>query len=73
MSCFDQGIPCCEVYPFYFSPNEQCGGWVGVVCCQTFFSSLFPVQQTTSGIGYRVKYLVVFFGLATNTVVVVVV
>ena len=38
-----------------------------------FFSSLFHVQQTTSGIGYRVKYLVVFFGLATNTVVVVVV
>ena len=31
-----------------------------------FFSSLFPVQQTTSGIGHRVKY-VVFFGLATNT------
>ena len=29
-----------------------------------FFCSLFPVQQTTSGIGHRVKY---FFGLATNT------
>ena len=27
-----------------------------VHCCQTFFScSLFPVQQTTSGIGHRVK------------------
>ena len=32
-----------------------------------FFCSLFPVQQTTSGIGHRVKYLVVFFGLATST------
>ena len=34
-----------------------------------FFCSLFPaVQQTTSsGIGHRVKYLVAFFGLATNT------
>ena len=32
-----------------------------------FFCSLFPVQQTTSGIGHRVKYQVVFFGLATNT------
>ena len=28
------------------------------------FCSLFPVQQTTSGIGPHVKY---FFGLATNT------
>ena len=28
------------------------------------FCSLFPVQQTTSGIGHRVKY---FFGLATST------
>ena len=28
------------------------------------FCSLFPVQQTTSGIGHRVKE---FFGLATNT------
>ena len=27
-----------------------------------FFCSLFPVQQTTSGIGHRS-----FFGLATNT------
>ena len=30
-----------------------------------FFCSLFPVQQTTSGIGHRVKSS--FFGLATNT------
>ena len=30
------------------------------------FCSLFPVQQTTSGIGHRVKYRR-FFGLATNT------
>ena len=29
-----------------------------------FFCSLFPVQQTTSGIGHRVSS---FFGLATNT------
>ena len=29
-----------------------------------FFCSLFAVQQTTSGIGDRVKQ---FFGLATNT------
>ena len=32
-----------------------------------FFCSLFPVQQTTSGIGHRVKYSGSFFGLATNT------
>ena len=31
-----------------------------------FFCSLFPVQQTTSGIGHSVKYGS-FFGLATNT------
>ena len=30
-----------------------------------FFCYLFPVQQTTSGIGHPCK--VVFFGLATNT------
>ena len=29
-----------------------------------FLFSLFPVQQTTSGIGHRV--IVVFFGFATN-------
>ena len=29
-----------------------------------FFCSIFPVQQTTSGIGYHVKW---FFGLATNS------
>ena len=35
---------------------------------QVVLCSLFPVQQTTSGIGHRVKYLLaVFFGLATNT------
>ena len=33
---------------------------------QVVLCSLFPVQQTTSGIGHRVKYLVVFFGLATK-------
>ena len=31
-----------------------------------FFFFFSPVQRTTSGIGHRVKYLVVFFGLATN-------
>ena len=32
--------------------------------CLTFsFSVFFPVQQTTSGSGHRVKY---FFGLVTN-------
>ena len=40
-------------------------GGCGGVCCQTFLCrSLFPVQQTTSGIGHRVKF---FFGLANNT------
>ena len=32
------------------------------------FSSFFPVQQTTSGIGHRVKYGS-FFGLVTNTLI----
>ena len=32
------------------------GGGGGGVRCQTFSFVLFPVQQTTSGIGYRVKY-----------------
>ena len=43
----------------YFSPNEQCGGGVwgvgGDMLPDFFFCSLFPVQQTTSGIGHRVK------------------
>ena len=34
------------------------------VGCQPFFFLFSPVQQTTSGIGHRVKYF--FFGLATN-------
>ena len=35
-----------------FSPNEQLGG----VHCPTFsFFLFYPVQQTTSGIGHRVK------------------
>ena len=47
------------IFLFIFSPNEQRGGWGGV-CCQTFFfCSLFPVQQTTSGIGHRVVVVVV--------------
>ena len=58
----------CRVILFYlFSPNEQCGGWGGGMLPDFLFCSIFPVQQTTSGIGHRVKYLIVFFGLATNT------
>ena len=41
------------------------GGGGGVYCHNCFFCSLFPVQQTTSGIGHRVNK-VVFFALATN-------
>ena len=37
---------------------------MGVVLPDFLLCSLFPVQQTTSGVGDRVKY---FFGLATNT------
>ena len=51
-----------------FSPNEQRGGGgEGERRCHTFFSIWFPVQQTKSGIGHRVKY---FFGLAANTLTV---
>ena len=32
------------------------GGGGGAGRCQTFFFFFFPVQQTTSGIGHRVKY-----------------
>ena len=41
----------------YFSPIEQCGGvgGGGGMLPDFFFCSLFPVQQTTSGIGHRVK------------------
>ena len=40
----------------YVSPNEQCGGVGGVgMLPDFFFCSFFPVQQTTSGIGHRVK------------------
>ena len=50
---------------FYsFSQNEQRGVWGGGALPDFFVCSLFPVQQTTSGIGHRVKY---FWGLATNT------
>ena len=45
-----------------FSPNEQCvggggeeGGRGGGMLPDFFFSFLFPVQQTTRGIGHRVK------------------
>ena len=53
------------IFLFYFSPNEQRAGGGGVL--PDFFFFLFsPVQQTTSGIGHRVKYRS-FFGLATNS------
>ena len=52
------------IFYFFISPNEQHGGGEGGALPDFFF--FFPVQQTTSGIGHRVKYLVVFFGLATN-------
>ena len=42
---------------FIFSPDEQRGGGEGGECAARLFlfCSLFPVQQTTSGIGHRVK------------------
>ena len=36
------------------------GGGGGGMLPDVFFCSLFPVQQTTNGIGHRVKYQVVF-------------
>ena len=40
----------------YFSSNEQGGGvGGGGMLPDFFFCSLFPIQQTTSGIGHRVK------------------
>ena len=42
----------CNDYTYIHSTNEQCGGW-GMLP-DFFFCSLFPVQQTTSGIGHRV-------------------
>ena len=46
-----------RVILFYlFSPNERCGGWGGGMLPDFFFCSLFPIQQTTSGIGHRVKF-----------------
>ena len=42
---------------YFFGTSSQCGGWGGGDMLPDFsFCSLFPVQQTTSGIGYRVKY-----------------
>ena len=44
---------CVAGFIFIFLRTSSVGGGV---CCQTFlFCSLFPVQQTTSGIGHRVK------------------
>ena len=45
---------CRCVTGFCFSPNEQGGGRGGALP-DFLFCSLFPVQQTTSGIGHRVK------------------
>ena len=39
---------------FFFSPNEQRAGGGGVAL-PDFFFFFFRVQQTTSGIGHRVK------------------
>ena len=52
------GIPFSGVCPFIFSERAaRGGGGGGGMRCQTFsFSVFFPVQQTTSGIGHRVKY-----------------
>ena len=30
-------------FPYLFFPNEQCGGWGGGVCCQTFSFVLFSL------------------------------
>ena len=41
---------------FIFSPNEQrAGGGGGACAARLFIFIFFPVQQTTSGIGHRVK------------------
>ena len=43
------------------SPNEQCGGGEGggegggIALLDFFYFHFSPVQQTTSGIGHRVK------------------
>ena len=39
----------------FFSERAARGGGGGGVRCQTFSFLFFPVQQTTSGIGHRVK------------------
>ena len=42
------------IFIYLFSPNEQRAGGDGGALSDFFFV-LFPVQQTTSGIGHRVK------------------
>ena len=49
-------------FHLYFLRTSSVGG--GVALPDFLSCSIFPVQQTTNGIGHRVKY---FFGLATNT------
>ena len=51
----DELEPSSSTLVFYFLIYfSERAAWV---CCQTFFfCSIFPVQQTTSGIGHRVKY-----------------
>ena len=39
----------------YFLRTSSVGGGGGGMLPDFFFCSLFPVQQTTSGIGHRVK------------------
>ena len=46
------------IFHFYFQREGAEGGGGGA-------ARFFPCHQTTSGIGHREKYLVVFFGLAT--------
>ena len=46
-----------RVILFIFSERAVCGGWGGGggMLPDFLFCSLFPVQQTTSGISHRVK------------------
>ena len=43
------------IFFVFFSPNEQRGGEGGGGAARLFFFFFSPVQQTTSGIGHRVK------------------
>ena len=58
------GIPFSGVCPFYFSPDEQGGGWGGGYAARLFFCSLSLFSRPRAGLA-TVKSS--FFGLATNT------